>query len=156
MGIHPYGLFGTNESNNPFGSDYELKRQLAARQAQLDALNSRQSLSDDDKKRQGQLNNAVNQLQNRINKAAGANTQAAADSYKKGASYQSSASDAQTNASDDGIIIAKSQSGNTLSAKPESLSVSSLYARPQNSAGQTTASNPGGDYLKGFFLDLKI
>lgn len=135
MGIHPYGLFGTNESNNPFGSDYELRRQLATRQAQLSALSSKDTLSSDEEKRKNQLTNAVNQLSNRINKTAPTEHHS---SEQNKAAVKNTTANTNPNAkayinSPDGVVIAKTPS--TMKANP---------------------TTPSEDYLKGFFLDIKI
>lgn len=142
MGIHPYGLFGTNESNNPFGPDYELKRQLAARQAQLSELSRKDSLSSDDEKRRSQLNNAVNQLQNRINKAAGNNPTANSRlSESKSPDFKSSIDTAE------GKVIVKSPATTSRA--------SAIYPKPIANTTPVQKNIPN-DHLKGFFLDLKI
>jgi len=145
MGIHPYGLFGTNESNTPFGSDYELRRQLAARQAQLNALNKRESLSDNELKQKDQLTNAVNHLSSKINKAAGTNPTASisssSDSRSNSISTKGTTPATQSDSiPPEGRVVVKSPSG---SAIP--------------SSGSHASTMPAsGDHLKGFFLDLKI
>lgn len=138
MGIHPYGLFGTNESNNPFGADYELKRQLAARQAQLSELSNKSQLTPNDEKRKEQLQNAVNQLTNRLYK----DSSTASDSPKNERSTNAPTNETpQKN-------VAKIYAEGTVTPKATSAGV---YGKNQSSPN--TLNN---DYLKGFFLDLKI
>lgn len=144
MGIHPYGLFGTNESNNPFGSDYELKRQLAARQAQLNALSKKDTLSSEDEKRKSQLNNAVNQLSTRINRTAPKTDSGPFNDESDITKSPSLVS------SPDGRIIAKSPS-------PVSSSYGMFVAKSPSTVTTTDYSpKRNDDYLKGFFLDIKI
>ena len=131
MGIHPYGLFGTTESNNSFGRDYELRRQLSARQGQLDALNNKKELNSDDEKLKVMLTNAVNQLSTRIDKINNPTTlpkQQETASPASNITARNAASIAAVYSSSDGTVVNKTQSPKT--------------------------SNP--DYLKGFFVDLKI
>lgn len=126
MGIHPYGLFGTTQSNNSFGRDYELKRQLSARQEQLLALNNKQELTSDEEKRKVMLTNAINHLSTRIDK----------------------------------INNPTNNSQNEEAAKPASISpaskTASLPSVYSSKDGTVIAKSPSQDYLKGFFVDLKI
>jgi len=69
MGILPPNISLYDNSNNDPG--YELKRQLSARQAQLDRLNSRDSLSDDQIKRKKDLEQTVSMLSGKLDRKNG-------------------------------------------------------------------------------------
>lgn len=69
MGILPPNISLYDNSNND--PSYELKRQLSARQAQLDRLNSRDTLSEDQLQRKKDLEQTVSMLSNKIDKKHG-------------------------------------------------------------------------------------
>lgn len=142
MGIHPYGLFGTTESNNAFGANYELKRQLQTRKAQLDELSKKESLSDSDLKRQEQLTNTVSKLSDKLNKTS------ETDNYN---------SNRRTFV--EGTVIAKpSPYANAISNQNANTTVNSQIAKvtANNQAAKPPVNNIDNSYLKGFFLDIKI
>lgn len=69
MGILPPNISLYDNSNND--PAYELKRQLSARKAQLDILNSREALSDDQLQKKKDLEQTVSMLSNKIDKKTG-------------------------------------------------------------------------------------
>lgn len=69
MGILPYhsGNYDYNSINDP---GYDLKRQLSTRQAQLDRLNSYDSLTEEQAKRKQSLERTVATLSSKLNRSS--------------------------------------------------------------------------------------
>lgn len=132
MGIHPYGLFGTYESNNPFGADYEVRHQLDARKSQLDALSKKEKLTEDEEAKKEQLNKAITTLQSRLGEGVIYSKSSA--STPSSISKTSEANNPAIQNHEEGKVIPKS-----------------TYSVP----GKNSSSDPNS-YLKGFFVDLKI
>lgn len=139
MGINPYGLFSGLESNNSSGSDYELRRQLQARQSQLEELSRKQSLSDADNRKREQLNNAISQLSGRLERRNNPGQSSVPDNAvtripsNNNQSVSKPSNNPYTQNFTEGTVLAKSP-----------------YKAP------SAADNVSSDYLKGFFLDIKI
>ena len=66
MGINSYGLFSGGSAGSPYNDrNYELQRQLQARQHQLDDLDKMPSLSPSQQAKRQQLLHAVDHLSDR-------------------------------------------------------------------------------------------
>ena len=138
MGIKPYGLFGVGESNTTFGPGYEIKRQLAARQAQLDALSGKEVLSPDEQKRKEQLTNTVNQLNDTLNRRTAPKPDRIIN---------------------DSNTVPKNTSPkppNSAPTAPNSMTFAEGSVIPKSLYRSPATATQNSDYLKGFFLDLKI
>lgn len=129
MGIHPYGLFGTYESNTPFGKNYEIQHQLDVRTAQLNALSKKTNLSDDDIAKKEQLNKTVNMLSSKLN-----NNSSTTASAALATSANKAVTDNKTTFPE-GSVISKNQNAG-------------IYS-PNQVVNKDS-------YLKGFFIDLKL
>ena len=161
MVINSYGLFGGGQAGNEYsGRNYELQRQLQARQQQLGELVRMPSLSAAQQEKRKQLLNAVDHLSGEL----------------KPKSTSTGVSEQQLNAvgrrdREDGIVIPKnkmdvakaydymdpnaSKRPNPGYAKNEySNSDSITYKNPGRYDGSATT--PGDTYLKGFFVDIKL
>ena len=140
MGIHPYGLFGTYESNTPFGKNYEIQHQLDVRQAQLNALSKKTNLSDDDIAKKEQLNKTINMLSNKLGNNA------------------STAATSQSNANENSFAQQTKNASNTIAGSKAIFPEGSVVSKNQNagiySPNQVTSQD--ASYLKGFFIDLKL
>ena len=161
MAINSFGLFGGGQPGSEYsGRNYELQRQLQARQQQLGELDRMPSLSAAQQEKRKQLLNAVDHLSGELNPKS-ASTEAS--------SHQLNAIGRRD--TEDGIVIPKNK-----------MDVAKAYAnmdpnarkRPNpgyvqneySNSGTITYKNPGrydgsattpGDtYLKGFFVDIKL
>ena len=131
MGILPFNSISNQNSINDPG--YELRRQLDVRKAQLDNLNSKETLSQDQLKRKQDLEQTVSMLSNKLNKKI--NPTSVSTSIASQKTY------------DEGTVIAKSPVGtkNPYSAMQIS-----------NPKTVTNINNKSDSYLKGFFFDTRI
>ena len=159
MGINSYGLFQNAQSGSSYNDrNYELQRQLQARQQQLGDLDRMPSLSAAQKEKREQLLHAVDHLSGKLNPtpAVSNKTDAASDLKPIG-----------RRETEDGIVFAKPKadaagaySKMTPRSKPGyaqneySNSGNVTYKNPQRYDGNATT--PGDTYLKGFFVDIKL
>ena len=159
MGINSYGLFGNNQPQGSYNDrNYELKRQLQARQQQLGELDRMPSLSAAQQEKRQQLLHAVDHLSEKINP-------------KSGEASSSDLNSIGRRDTQDGIVIPKNKMDvarayasmdpnakrrpNPGYAQNEySNSGSVTYKNPGRYDG--TATTPGDTYLKGFFVDIKL
>jgi len=161
MGINSYGLFGNSQPGGSYNDrNYELERQLKARQQQLGDLEKMPSLSAAQQEKRQQLLHAVDHLSQKLNPTP----------------VSDNPSDTGLNAvgrrdTEDGIVIPKNKmdAANAYSkmdpranARPKSGYADSQYS---NSGAVTyknpgrydgTATTPQDTYLKGFFVDIKL
>lgn len=140
MGIHPYGLFGTYESNTPFGKNYEIQHQLDVRQAQLNALSKKTNLSDDDIAKKEQLNKTINMLSNKLGNNA------------------STAATSQSNANENSFTQQTKNASHTIAGSKAIFPEGSVISKNQNAGiySPTQVTSQDSSYLKGFFIDLKL
>lgn len=154
MGINSYGLFNSGQSGSPYNDrNYELKRQLEARQQQLGELDRMPSLSAAQLEKREQLLHAVDHLSGRIE---GNDTHLNAVGRRD---------------TEDGIMIPKSRMDaskayqSITGQKPKRPNTGYAESEYTNS-GKITYKNPGrydgsattpqDTYLKGFFVDIKL
>ncbi len=162
MGINSYGLFGSNQNGSSYNSrNYELQRQLEARQHQLDDLDKMPSLSAAQQEKRKQLLHAVDHLSDRLD---------ARSSQSKATDQTAGLNGIGRRELEDGIVIRKPRidAANAYSRmtpqnkRPQpgyadneySNSGSVTYKNPGRYDG--TATTPGDTYLKGFFVDIKL
>ena len=160
MGINSYGLFNNGQSGSPYNDrNYELQRQLQARQQQLSDLEKMPSLSAAQQEKRQQLLHAVDHLSGRLNPEA------------KQSDPSSGLKPIGRRDLEDGIVIPKSRmdaskayskmTGKTVQRTPGG------YAQSEyTNSGNVTYKNPGrydgnattpqDTYLKGFFVDIKL
>lgn len=156
MGIHPYGLFGTVQSNTPFGSDYEIKRQLETRRSQLDALSDKENLSEDDIAKKERLENTINMLSSKYDKQS-TSVKKASNLYSSSKSTDS-LSKASTVKNADNLTKANNLASTAnVSYNGKLFTEGTVIAKKSNDGlygpNMTKEDN---SYLKGFFVDLKI
>ena len=163
MGINSYGLFNNGQSGGPYSDrNYELKRQLEARQQQLSDLDRMPSLSARQQEKREQLLHAVDHLSGRINPPEATKPASNAES----ASGLNSIGRRDT---EDGIVIPKSKmdAANAYSKMTPNQRPRTGYAQNEyTNSGNVTYKNPGrydgsattpqDTYLKGFFVDIKL
>jgi len=118
-----------NSINDP---NYDIKRQLSVRQAQLDKLNSYDNLSDDQLKRKQSLERTVETLTNKIE--------------KKLTISDAGGSAPKTELSEKASALAPSSTVNIAKAN----------AYPHKTFSEGTVIKKNDAYLKGFFFDAKI
>ena len=165
MGINSYGLFGGQGAGSPYNDrNYELQRQLQARQHQLDDLDRMPSLSPSQQAKRQQLLHAVDHLTGRLNPK-----QDVTDATAESSASQRLNSIGRRD-TEDGIVIPKSKmdatsayakltpaSGRSRTSYGDSEysnSGSVTYKNPSRYDGSATT--PGDTYLKGFFVDIKL
>ncbi len=160
MAINSYGLFNNGQSQSPYsGRNYELQRQLQARQEQLGELDRMPSLSAAQQEKRHQLLNAVDHLSNELDPTKGVKS---ADSSLKAVGHRDT---------EDGIVIPKNKMD---AARAYSSMDPATKRRPATGYAQNEYSNsgaityknpsrydgsattPGDTYLKGFFVDIKL
>ena len=160
MAINSYGLFGGGQPGGSYsGRNYELQRQLKAREQQLGELDRMPSLSAAQQEKRQQLLHAVDHLNGELNPKTAPKP-----------------SDSSLNAigrrdTEDGIVIPKNKMDvakayanmdpnakrrpNPGYAQNEYTNSGSItYKNPQRYDGSATT--PGDTYLKGFFVDIKL
>ena len=160
MGINSYGLFGGGRPQDSYNDrNYELQRQLQARQQQLGELDRMPSLSAAQQEKRRQLLNAVDHLTGELNPAKGTS---ASETSLNGIGRRDT---------EDGIVIpknrmdvAKAYANMDPNAKKRpnpgyaqneySNSGSITYKNPTRYDGGATT--PQDTYLKGFFVDIKL
>lgn len=161
MGINSYGLFGGGQAGNEYsGRNYELQRQLQARQQQLGELDRMPSLSAAQQEKRKQLLNAVDHLSGELKPKSGS----AGDTGQQLNSIG-------RRDTEDGIVIPKNKMDvakayasmdpnakkrpNPGYAQNEYTNSGSItYKNPGRYDGSATT--PGDTYLKGFFVDIKL
>lgn len=166
MGINSYGLFSGGSAGSPYNDrNYELQRQLQARQHQLDDLDKMPSLSPSQQAKRQQLLHAVDHLSGKLNpkpEVTNTPTDDTAASLKLNSIGRRD--------TEDGIMIPKSKmDAATAYSKmtPSSGRGRVGYADNEYSnSGSVTYKNPGrydgnattpqDTYLKGFFVDIKL
>lgn len=132
MGILPFNSINNQNSINDPG--YELRRQLDTRKSQLELLNSKETLSQDQLKRKQDLEQTVSMLSNKLNKKINPSLV--------------STSNQSTKTFDEGTVIAKTpvvKTQNPYNTMPYAT------AKPAKAVPNTSDS-----YLKGFFFDARI
>lgn len=131
MGINPYNSYKNFSQNNISDPASELRRQLDARKAQLEKLNSMEVLSKDQQSRKNDLEKTVSLLQGKLDKRLN-----------------------PTNTKPNIAADNKSQNSKPSMNFPEGRVIS------KNSYPSTylssNAANSSDTYLKGFFFDAKI
>ena len=161
MGINSYGLFNNGQSGSPYNDrNYELKRQLEARQQQLNDLDKMPSLTARQQEKREQLLHAVDHLSGRLNPPAPA---------KAAQENTSSLNSIGRRDTEDGIVIPKSKMdvANAYSKMTPNSRPRTGYAQNEyTNSGNITYKNPGrydgsattpqDTYLKGFFVDIKL
>ena len=163
MGINSYGLFGNGQAGSSYNDrNYELQRQLQARQQQLSDLEKMPSLSAAQQEKRQQLLHAVDHLSGKLETVSG---------QAKTADASAGLNHIGRRELEDGIVIPKSrmEATNAYSAmtgrnrpRPNigyaeneySNSGSVTYKNPGRYDGNATT--PGDTYLKGFFVDIKL
>ena len=164
MAINSYGLFNSGQSGSPYGDrNYELQRQLQARQQQLSDLDKMPVLSSAQQEKRRQLLNAVDTLSGKLDpKTSGAKI-----APKDSTSGLNSIGRRET---EDGIVIRKPRmnaDGTYVSAQRPNTRPQIGYANNEyTNSGSVTYKNPGrydgnattpqDTYLKGFFVDIKL
>ena len=160
MAINPYGLFNNGPSGSPYNDkNYELKRQLEARQQQLSDLDKMPSLNAAQQEKRQQLLHAVDQLSGRLEPRTSQASDTSASLNSVGRRDR-----------EDGIVIPKSKmdaanaySKLTPGSKRPNPGYASneytnsdriTYKNPSRYDGNATT--PGDTYLKGFFVDIKL
>lgn len=165
MGIHPYGLFGTYESNTPFGKNYEIQHQLDVRQAQLNALSKKTNLSDDDIAKKEQLNKTINMLSNKLGNNA--STAATSQSNANENSFTQQTKNARNTSETHSVSLGKNNNVSVSSASSATSTIAgskaifpegSVISKNQNAGiySPTQVTTQDSSYLKGFFIDLKL
>ncbi len=163
MAINSFGLFNSGQSGSPYeGRNYELQRQLQARQQQLGELERMPSLSAAQQEKREQLLHAVDHLSGKLSPK-----DAVAPAAETGAGLNGIG----RRDTEDGIVIPKAKMD---AAKAYSDMDPRAKRRPnpgyaQNeytNSGTITYKNPGrydgtattpqDTYLKGFFVDIKL
>jgi hypothetical protein len=164
MGINSYGLFNNGQSGSPYSDrNYELQRQLEARQQQLSDLDKMPSLTARQQEKREQLLHAVDHLSGRLNPAPA--TKPATDT----GSATSGLNSIGRRDTEDGIVIPKSKmdAANAYSKMTPNSRPRAGYAQNEyTNSGNITYKNPGrydgnattpqDTYLKGFFVDIKL
>ena len=164
MGINSYGLFNNGQSGSPYSDrNYELQRQLEARQQQLNDLDKMPSLTARQQEKREQLLHAVDHLSGRLNPTPvtkpAANTESATSGLNSIGRRDT----------EDGIVIPKSKMdvANAYSKMSPNSRPRQGYAQNEyTNSGNITYKNPGrydgnattpqDTYLKGFFVDIKL
>ena len=162
MAINPYGLFGSGQSGNPYNDrNYELKRQLEARQHQLSELDKMPSLSAAQQEKRQQLLHAVDQLSGKLEPKSKADT----------VESTSSLNSVGRRDREDGIVIpkAKMDAANAYAKltpgakkRPQTGYADNEYTNSDRVTYKNpgrydgSATTPGDTYLKGFFVDIKL
>ena len=165
MGINSYGLFNNGQSGSPYSDrNYELQRQLQARQQQLSDLDKMPVLSAAQQEKRQQLLHAVDHLSGKLNPAQSERQSAVSPSAGLNSIGRRD--------TEDGIVIPKNKmevtsayskmTGQNVNRRPKpgyaqneySNSDQVTYKNPQRYDGSATT--PGDTYLKGFFLDIKL
>ena len=155
MGINSYGLFNNGQSGSPYNDrNYELQRQLQARQQQLSDLDKMPVLSAAQQEKRQQLLNAVDHLSGKLNPPKSTQTPSSTD---PSANLKSIG----RRETEDGIVIPKPKM-DVSNTRPRIGYASNEYTN----SGNITYKNPGrydgnattpqDTYLKGFFLDIKL
>ena len=166
MGINSYGLFNNGQSGSPYSDrNYELQRQLEARQQQLNDLDKMPSLTARQQEKREQLLHAVDHLSGRLNPPAAAPKTTGTDK----ASSVSGLNSIGRRDTEDGIMIPKSKmdAANAYSKLTPNSRPRTGYAQNEyTNSGNITYKNPGrydgnattpqDTYLKGFFVDIKL
>ena len=177
MGINSYSLFNSGQSGSPYGDrNYELQRQLQARQQQLSDLDRMPVLSAAQQEKRQQLLNAVDHLSGRLEpKAASAGSSVSGTAAAGTPSVQSSPGSGLNSIgrrdTEDGIVIPKSKMDvagaysrmtANVSRRPKSGYADNEYSNSGNVTYKNpgrydgSATTPGDTYLKGFFVDIKL
>ncbi|MCR5302267.1 MAG: hypothetical protein K6E49_07480 [Lachnospiraceae bacterium] len=172
MGINSYGLFSSGQPGGSYGDrNYELQRQLQARQQQLSDLERMPVLSAAQQEKRQQLLNAVDTLSGKLDTKP-------STSVSKASPVQPGAKDTAAGLNsigrrdtEDGIVIPKNKMDVTAAyskmtgrtnRRPNpgyadneySNSDKITYKNPGRYDGSATT--PGDTYLKGFFVDIKL
>lgn len=163
MAINSFGLFGGDQPGGYNSRNYELQRQLQARQQQLGELDRMPSLSASQQEKRQQLLHAVDHLSGQLNPKT--------DDTSRTSSSATGLNSIGRRDTEDGIVIpknrmdvAKAYANMDPAAKrrptpgyaPNEYTNSGniTYKNPQRYDGAATT--PGDTYLKGFFVDIKL
>ena len=161
MGINSYGLFNSGQSGSPYGDrNYELQRQLQARQQQLSDLDKMPVLSAAQQEKRRQLLDAVDHLSGKLDPKQDQNS----SQIKTGTDGLKSVGRREL---EDGIVIAKPKMDAQNTASSTGMRRRTGYAENEyTNSGSVTYKNPGrydgsattpqDTYLKGFFVDIKL
>ena len=155
MGINSYGLFNNGQSGSPYNDrNYELQRQLQARQQQLSDLDRMPVLSAAQQEKRQQLLNAVDHLSGKLNPPKTVQTPSST-------APSSDLKNIGRRETEDGIVIPKHKM-DVSNTRPRIGYANNEYTN----SGNITYKNPGrydgnattpqDTYLKGFFLDIKL
>ncbi|MCR5590257.1 MAG: hypothetical protein K6F73_01865 [Lachnospiraceae bacterium] len=160
MGISSYGLFDNGQSGSPYNDrNYELQRQLQARQQQLSDLDKMPSLTAAQQEKRQQLLHAVDHLSGKLDPASGASK------------TDTGLNHIGRRELEDGIVIPKSKMDaanaySTMTGRTRPRPNPGYAENEYSNSGTVTYKNPGrydgsattpGDtYLKGFFVDIKL
>ena len=164
MGINSYGLFNNGQSGSPYSDrNYELQRQLEARQQQLSDLDKMPSLTARQQEKREQLLHAVDHLSGRLNPTPATKPASNTESATSGLNIIGRRD------TEDGIVIPKSKmdAANAYSKMTPNSRPRAGYAQNEyTNSGNITYKNPGrydgnattpqDTYLKGFFVDIKL
>ena len=171
MGINSYGLFNNGQPGSSYNDrNYELQRQLQARQQQLSDLDKMPVLSAAQQEKRQQLLKAVDHLSGRLNPAPSDKQQTSADTA-------SGLRNIGRRETEDGIVIPKpkmdiknadndTNAGTEINTRQRMRPRIGYAANEYTNSGNVTYKNPGrydgnattpqDTYLKGFFLDIKL
>ncbi len=164
MSINSYGLFNNGQSGSPYSDrNYELQRQLEARQQQLSDLDKMPSLTARQQEKREQLLHAVDHLSGRLNPTPATKPASNTESATSGLNSIGRRD------TEDGIVIPKSKmdAANAYSKMTPNSKPRTGYAQNEyTNSGNITYKNPGrydgnattpqDTYLKGFFVDIKL